>query len=397
MWSRRWSTRQKVALGLATGAAAATGAYYCGSWVLDAIDTSRREAEAFINRRRAFDREHNATRTSSHFRNVQSICDATTLPSLLPHLEVKLSQAVAVTVIMDRLEECKTAATPLPPAEKYALWEELKLRTFVAAAGAAVAASVLAVFLRVQLNLVGRYLYLDLAFETAQAERPPQLSKGSQHRFLAYADFLSQKGLARLLPALHQCVAEALHDVTIKSKLTREGIEQLVDGVRSRYGRAAAEVAWTDVLLPPPDDDRRQWAGGGPGGPNSPVSGGSDGGRSPGVHASGWGDGGELDAADARTLAALLTEVRLVVEGDEFRAVVGDAVDAALGALRDRLARECFDRAHAPAGVPLPKLLPQVQAAAAELLADGSPVALAVAALPRLEAFCANLYSSPPA
>ena len=201
----------------------------------------------------------------------------------------------------------------------------------MAAAGAAVAASVLAVFLRVQLNLVGRYLYLDLAFETAQvgcpnpaqcrrwrrmlldtmdgfelrvvfthdvqpcaslsqhfanpllfyhrvgggssnltpafggsagvpegahggrcvptgwwcdgdggskepstaptwpgagragaesargvvsrqAERPPQLSKGSQHRFLAYADFLSQKGLARLLPALHQCVAEALHE-----------------------------------------------------------------------------------------------------------------------------------------------------------------------------------------
>jgi len=72
-------------------------------------------------------------------------------------------------------------------------------------------------------------------------------------------------------------------------------------------------------------------------------------------------------------------------------------VDAALGALRDRLARECFDSAHAPACVPLPKLLPQVQAAAAELLADGSPVALAVAALPRLEAFCANLYSSPPA
>jgi hypothetical protein len=326
MWSRRWSTRQKVALGLATGAAAATGAYYLGSWVWEAIDTSRREAEAFINRRRAYDREHNATRcaapvpphcrsrprpqfassppgrtlftwdtartrppvsardtdctpppprdptpflsscsTSSHFRNVQSICDATTLPSLLPHLEAKLSQAVAVTVIMDRLEECKTAVTPLPAAEKYALWEELKLRSktprnpacrcprgkpsltegsrgdrgsglrcttvvvlrsvhstrsglpntatpcpatapdtthyvaptqgsscevarvinrvteagrlvpgrggataFVAAAGAAVAASVLAVFLRVQLNLVGRYLYLDLAFETAQ-------------------------------------------------------------------------------------------------------------------------------------------------------------------------------------------------------------------------------------
>lgn len=76
---------------------------------------------------------------------------------------------------------------------------------------------------------------------------------------------------------------------------------------------------------------------------------------------------------------------------------VGDAVDAALGALRDRLARDCFDGAHVPACVPLPKLLPQVQVVAAELLSDGSPVALAVAGLPRLEAFCANLYSSPPA
>jgi hypothetical protein len=45
----------------------------------------------------------------------------------------------------------------------------------------------------------------------SQAERPPQLSKTTQHQFLAYADFLSQKGLARLLPALHQCVAESLH------------------------------------------------------------------------------------------------------------------------------------------------------------------------------------------
>jgi hypothetical protein len=59
---------------------------------------------------------------------VQSICDATTLPSLLPHLDAKLSQAVAVAVVMDRLEACKTLAAPLPPAEKYALWEELKLR-----------------------------------------------------------------------------------------------------------------------------------------------------------------------------------------------------------------------------------------------------------------------------
>jgi hypothetical protein len=49
-------------VGVATGAAAAGGVYLVSSWVLETIDTSRREAEAFLHRRRAFDREHNATR-----------------------------------------------------------------------------------------------------------------------------------------------------------------------------------------------------------------------------------------------------------------------------------------------------------------------------------------------
>jgi hypothetical protein len=204
----------------------------------------------------------------------------------------------------------------------------------------------------------------------SQAERPPQLSKTTQHQFLAYADFLSQKGLARLLPALHQCVAESLHkyalapcrslrggcegptgwssrrththlyawpslsrrevfsrephplqrgcstpllssaqlhstphlssppllssapltfarggaqlqrgcsthgpagrawvcSVTIKSKLDRAGVAQLLDAIRSRYRHAAAMEQWSAVLLPPADYDGRAWRGGGGGG-----------------------------------------------------------------------------------------------------------------------------------
>jgi hypothetical protein len=54
--------------------------------------------------------------------------------------------------------------------------------------------------------------------------------------------------------------------VTIKSKLDRAGVAQLLDAIRSRYRHAAAMEQWSAVLLPPADYDGRAWRGGGGGG-----------------------------------------------------------------------------------------------------------------------------------
>lgn len=51
------------------------------------------------------------------------------------------------------------------PADKLAAWEELKVAAFVRAAGAAWLLPLLDLFVRVQLNILGRHLYLESAVE----------------------------------------------------------------------------------------------------------------------------------------------------------------------------------------------------------------------------------------
>lgn len=60
----------------------------------------------------------------------------------------------------------KEGSSPLSPADKLGAWEELKVCAFARAAGAAWLLPALDLFVRVQLNILGRHLYLESAVET---------------------------------------------------------------------------------------------------------------------------------------------------------------------------------------------------------------------------------------
>ena len=59
----------------------------------------------------------------------------------------------------------KEGSTPLSQADKLAAWEQLKVAAFGRAVGAAWLLSLLDLFVRVQLNILGRHLYLESAVE----------------------------------------------------------------------------------------------------------------------------------------------------------------------------------------------------------------------------------------
>ncbi len=61
--------------------------------------------------------------------------------------------------------QAKEGRLRLAPADKLAAWEELKVAAFVRAAGAAWLLPLLDLFVRVQLNILGRHLYLESAVE----------------------------------------------------------------------------------------------------------------------------------------------------------------------------------------------------------------------------------------
>ena len=68
-------------------------------------------------------------RLHDHFDSIQRISDTTTLPTLLPPLRARLCALADVDALTRRLQEAASGAAPLTPAEKVAVWEQLKVQS----------------------------------------------------------------------------------------------------------------------------------------------------------------------------------------------------------------------------------------------------------------------------
>ena len=144
---RAMTRRQRVLLAAAAGAAAA-GAAVALSWHLETWREQERLVAARVleqqREEEARDRSEEKKcapqpprrahcgltprsalrRLHEHFDSIQRISDTTTLPSLLPALRERLYRLVDVDTPTARLIAAR-GAEALPPAEKYAAWEEL--------------------------------------------------------------------------------------------------------------------------------------------------------------------------------------------------------------------------------------------------------------------------------
>ena len=100
-----------------------------------------------------------------HFDGNQRTCN-TTFYSLLPSLQDAIFELVDSSKITEKLKN--------KPSDKLMLWEQLKILSFTRTVTAIYATSLLAVFLRVQLNVLGGYMYLNV--EKEDMTTPPTMS-----------------------------------------------------------------------------------------------------------------------------------------------------------------------------------------------------------------------------
>jgi len=68
----------------------------------------------------------------------------------------------------------------------------------------------LALHLRLQVNIVGRYLYLDTVLNGATPQREPAFGSETQKRYLAHAEYLLQSGMLALAPVVESVTADVL-------------------------------------------------------------------------------------------------------------------------------------------------------------------------------------------
>jgi hypothetical protein len=88
-----------------------------------------------------------------------------------------LSRHTAACPLLVHRRRSKQGSAPLTQEEKLAAWEELKVAAFCRALGAAWLLPLLDLFVRIQLNILGRHLYLESAVESRWGPREHKCGK----------------------------------------------------------------------------------------------------------------------------------------------------------------------------------------------------------------------------
>ncbi|KAG6753865.1 hypothetical protein POTOM_041865 [Populus tomentosa] len=98
-----------------------------------------------------------------HFENVQLIADTTTLPHAMQYLRSRIAEELDLSQLTERLQKGKGKPYTLTSSEKLELWDRLKILSFTQMVVSLWAVTILSLFIKVQVNILGRHLYIDTA------------------------------------------------------------------------------------------------------------------------------------------------------------------------------------------------------------------------------------------
>ncbi|KAK4570096.1 peroxin [Recurvomyces mirabilis] len=393
--SRRWLRRNRT--GLLVGAGVLGAGYLAGQYVLGKIQEARQRSSedqmAKENLRRRFEQN-------------QEDCTYTVL-ALLPTIKEEIIDALPVEQITEQLQQERTdrlkrlggseAATseypsvppsvadedgksmssssfvhasqmvssvtdgsssaPRPKRSKAQLWQDMKIHSITRALTLIYTVSLLAMFTRIQLNLLGRRTYLSSVVSLASPPTAQQASTISlenrdddgydnvygndfetNRKYLTFSWWLLHRGSKRLMENVMEAVKEVFGQVNIREDLTMERLSELLIEVRRKIEGATSEersqMKWLSYLLPPREEEleviRRAGA--------------SESGESP-LPGAQYSDYIAVGAAEvSASLRRLLDETADLIDSPTFCQVLTRVLDAAYSHLVDyRIATESFN------------------------------------------------------
>ncbi|XP_067239248.1 peroxisomal biogenesis factor 3 [Chanodichthys erythropterus] len=188
------------------------GVYLLGKYAQRKIqEMQEREAAEYIAQ----------ARRQFHFESNQRTCNMTVL-SMLPTLRE--------AIIHHLNSESLTALLKTKPANKLEIWEDLKIISFTRSIVAVYSTCMLVVLLRVQLNIIGGYLYLDNS--VTKNGTTPFAPPDVQQQYLSSIQHLLGEGLIELITVVKKAVQEVLGTVSLKQSLSLQDLEQQLTQIR---------------------------------------------------------------------------------------------------------------------------------------------------------------------
>lgn len=153
------------------------------------------------------------TRRMHHFESTERTCNQVILG-----MGEEMCQAVLHECSTDELLE----QLRQNPTNKLELWEQMKIVSFTRLATFVYASSMLVIALRVQLNLLGGYIYRDIITEQGQ------ITDELKHQYLSLIrHFITDDGIRDLARFIRSQVMEVLKSMPLTRQLTLADMEQI--------------------------------------------------------------------------------------------------------------------------------------------------------------------------
>jgi len=174
-------------------------------------------------------------RMHTYFENAQRTCDATTF-SFVNRLKEKIT-AMLETPSSTQIRSCESKE------QKILMWENLKTRTFARVFAGMYSLVLLAIHLRLQVNVVGRYLHLGTVLAGATPQGEPAFGPDTQKRYLAHAEYLLQSGLQGIVSRIESVTEEVLSAWPLTRNARYDDALRIILDIRHKVERQM------DVLL----------------------------------------------------------------------------------------------------------------------------------------------------
>uniref|UniRef100_A0A0E0EQN5 NB-ARC domain-containing protein n=1 Tax=Oryza meridionalis TaxID=40149 RepID=A0A0E0EQN5_9ORYZ len=177
----------------------------------------------------------------THFENVQKISDTTTLPFAMHYLRSRIMEELDISHLTEKLMHGKgeSSAPALTPKEKTvsSIW----------------AMTLLSLYVRVQVTILGRHLYLDFARVTDGAqlqEGSDTFSKSGHKDFLATADYLATYGINALITKTQHAATEILKEKQLKDPMGIDEVLETILQILKQFMGLCEDNSWINYLVP---------------------------------------------------------------------------------------------------------------------------------------------------
>lgn len=329
--------------------------------------------------RNADDKEYlQRMRRTHHFDSNQLTCNMTVL-SMVPTLRESLNRVLSSTDITNRLQN--------NPPEKLQLWEELKVVSIARGVAGIYGCCLLTLLLRVQLNVVGGYLFLDTVNHkrkdaknqeenAAEVDKETRVPQSVQERYLSLVRHLLGKGFTDFASFVRNATEKEVQQIPLKEQMSIDYVQTVVNAIRERIECGQTELNHHLPTLP-----LIQYLLPGEQVPDIEV----------------------VKTSDDEMFDRLVKETRDLLESPDFHLVLQESLDRGFSRLMDALAdhyhlkmdpEQPQQRIHEVA-LPFAKVLPVVDVVITRLLCDApNPFVQELLLLEQMKNLAANIYEA---